>query len=475
MKINAQQMLHEIDDHYRNDIEPVLKDYIRIPNKSPLFDPQWEANGHMHRAADLLASWCKRQKVKGLTVEILQLPQRTPVLFVTIPGQVPGNVLLYGHFDKQPEFTGWDEGLSPWEPVVKDGKLYGRGGADDGYAIFSSLLSISLLQKHNIPHATCHILIEGSEESGSVDLPAYVEHLGARLGEPDLVVCLDAECANYDQFWLTTSLRGNMVGTLRVSVLREGVHSGMATGIAPSSVRILRALLERVEHALTGDIAIESLYSPIPPQRVEEAQQAAAVLKGSVAGKLPFLEGVEAISDNPTELLLNSTWKPTLAVTGAEGLPPLLSAGNVLLPEVAVKLSLRLPPTLDAEAAAVAVKTALETDPPYNAHVSFNVESSLAGWHAPALSPWLKEALDDGSQAFFGAPAMMMGTGGSIPFIGMLGRRYPQTQFLVTGVLGPHSNAHGPNEFLHLDAVRKLTGCVVTVLAHHGQRSGQVA
>jgi len=471
MNLNPTQILNEIDEHYRTDIEPVLKDYIRIPNKSPLFDPKWESHGHMQRAAELLANWCKRQKVQGLAVEILQIPRRTPVLFLTIPGQVEGTVLLYGHFDKQPEFTGWEDGLSPWEPVVRDGKLYGRGGADDGYAVFSSLLSIAVLQKHKIPHATCHILIEGSEESGSIDLPAYVEFLGDRLGEPDLVVCLDAECANYDQFWLTTSLRGNMVGTLRVSVLSEGVHSGMATGIAPSSVRILRALLERVEHATTGDIAIESLYSPIPPKRVEEAQQTAKVLGGSVAGKLPFLEGVEAVSDNPTELLLNSTWKPTLAVTGAEGLPPLLSAGNVLLPEVAVKLSLRLPPTLDAKAAAAAVKSVIETDPPYQAKVEFKVESSLAGWHAPALAPWLQDALQEGSSAYFGKPAMMMGTGGSIPFIGMLGERYPRTQFLVTGILGPHSNAHGPNEFLHLDAVRKLTGCVVTVLARHGQQA----
>lgn len=471
MKLDNTKILAEIDSHYHNDIEHVLKDYIRIPNKSPLFDPQWEQNGHMFKAASLLQDWCKRQPVQGLSIEILQLAGRTPVLFLTVTGSAPGNVLLYGHFDKQPEFTGWEPGLGPWEPVVRDGKLYGRGGADDGYAIFSSLLSILLLQKNKIPHATCHILIEGSEESGSVDLPFYVEHLGERLGQPDLVVCLDAECANYDQFWLTTSLRGNMVGTLTVGVLKEGVHSGMATGIAPSAVRVLRNLLDRIENSLTGDIVVESLYSPIPSQRIDEAAQAASVLKGAVAGKLPFLDGVEAISDNPTELLLNSTWKPTLAITGADGLPPLVSAGNVLLPAVSVKLSLRLPPTLDAQQAAIEVKALLERDPPYGAKVSFKVESSLSGWHAPSLAPWLSDALQEGSLAHFGQPAMMMGTGGSIPFIGMLGRRYPQTQFLVTGVLGPHSNAHGPNEFLHLAAVRKLTGCVITVLARHAEQA----
>jgi acetylornithine deacetylase/succinyl-diaminopimelate desuccinylase-like protein len=471
MNFDPKQILADIDHHYSHDIEPVLKQYIRIPNKSPLFDPDWAQNGHMFKAAALLQGWCKRQSVQGLEIETLQLTGRTPVLFLTIPGSAPGNVLLYGHFDKQPEFTGWDEGLSPWEPVVKDGKLYGRGGADDGYAIFSSLLSILLLQKYKIPHATCHILIEGSEESGSIDLPFYVEHLGPKLGEPDLVVCLDAECANYDQFWLTTSLRGNLVGTLKVAVLSEGVHSGMATGIAPSAVRVLRHLLDRIENSLTGDITVESLYSPIPQNRVKEASQAASVLGGSVAGKLPFLEGVEAISDNPTELLLNSTWKPTLAVTGAAGLPALVSAGNVLLPEVALKLSLRLPPTLDADKAAIEIKQILEANPPYQAKVSFTVESSQAGWHAPELAPWLSAALQTGSRAFFGREAMMMGTGGSIPFIGMLGKRYPNTQFLVTGILGPHSNAHGPNEFLHLDAVRKLTGCVISVLAEQAKQA----
>jgi acetylornithine deacetylase/succinyl-diaminopimelate desuccinylase-like protein len=403
-------------------------------------------------------------------VEVLRLPGRTPVIYAEVQGTAPGRVLLYGHFDKQPEFTGWEPGLSPWEPVFRDGKLYGRGGADDGYAIFSSLLAIRLLQEQGVPHAACSILIEGSEESGSIDLPAYVEHLADRLGEPDLVVCLDAECGNYDQFWLTTSLRGNLVGTLSVEVLTEGVHSGMGTGIAASPFRILRGLLDRLENVHNGDIALESLHVPTPAHRVSEARAAARVLGDEVAGKLPFAEGVRPLSDDATELLINSTWKPTLTITGAEGLPALGSAGNVLLPRVAVKVSMRLPPTLDAELAAAQVKSTLERDPPYGARVQFDINSSLGGWHAPALAPWLDEALQQASQNHFGKPCLAMGTGGSIPFIGMLAARYPKTQFLVTGVLGPKSNAHGPNEFLHLGMVRGVTACAAEILAAHGAR-----
>jgi acetylornithine deacetylase/succinyl-diaminopimelate desuccinylase-like protein len=464
-----------IAEAWRTSIVPCLESFIRIPNKSPLFDPDWQRNGHMARALELLVAWCRSQPIRGMTVTPLSLPGRTPVLLIEVEGQAPGQVLLYGHFDKQPEFTGWSEGLGPWTPVRRDGRLYGRGGADDGYAVFASLLAIRALQAGGTPHARCVVLIEGSEESGSIDLPAYVEHLGERLGALDLVVCLDAECGNYEQFWLTTSLRGNLVGNLSVEVLSEGVHSGMATGIAPSAFRILRALIERLESASTGDILLEELYVPVPAERLAQARAAATVLGAQVAGKLPFLTGVRAVGTDPCELLLNSTWKPTLAVTGAEGLPALQDAGNVLLPRVAAKLSLRLPPTLEAEAAARRIRAVLEDDPPYGAHVGFEAGAAQAGWNAPPLAPWLEQALEQSSRAWFGRAPLAMGTGGSIPFIGMLADRYPGTQFLVTGVLGPASNAHGPNEFLDLATAERLTGCVADVLRAHGARAPRVS
>jgi acetylornithine deacetylase/succinyl-diaminopimelate desuccinylase-like protein len=457
---------------FRESIVPRLSEYIRIPNKSPLFDAEWESHGHMLRAAELMAAWCREQPIAGLTVEILHEPGRTPVLFCEIPGDGPDTVLLYGHMDKQPEFTGWAEGLSPWEPVLRDGKLYGRGGADDGYAVFSSLTAIRLLQEQKVPHARCVVLIEACEESGSYDLPHYVEVLAKRIGSPGLVVCLDAECGNYEQLWCTTSLRGNLVGDLVVEGLTEGVHSGAGTGIAPSVFRIARTLLARVESDVTGDILVDEMSVPIPAARIEQARAAADVLGDQVAGKLPFVPGARPLTDAPVERVLNNTWRPTLAVTGAAGLPAMKNAGNVLLPRVEFKLSFRLPPSADAEAAAAAVKRRLEADPPYGVRVRFDVGSSQPGWDAPPIAPWLEDSMRDASRATFGRDAMYLGTGGSIPFIGMLGERFPATQFLVTGVLGPHSNAHGPNEFLHLECAEKLTVCVAKVIAdHHGRQA----
>jgi len=448
-------------------IVPRLCDYIRIPNKSPDFDPDWQAHGHMDRAAELMAAWCREQKIKGLKVEIIRAGDRTPLLLCEIPGTGPGTTMLYGHMDKQPEFTGWAEGLSPWEPVIRDGRLYGRGGADDGYAVFSSLTAIRLLQQQAIPHARCVVLIEACEESGSYDLPYYVDALADRIGTPSLVVCLDAECGNYDQLWCTTSLRGNLVGTLSMEMLTEGVHSGAGTGVAASVFRIARTLLGRVENDVTGDLLLEELYAEIPPARKTQARAAAAVLGDQVAGKIPFIPGAHPLTDAPYELILNSTWRPSFTITGAGGLPTLQNAGNVLLPRLDLKLSFRLPPTTDAAIAATIVKKRLEADPPYGARVTFEVGSSLAGWDAPALAPWLERSMREASNASFGRDAMYLGTGGSIPFIGLLGERFPGTQFLVTGVLGPQANAHGPNEFLHLDYAQKLTVCVAKVLADH--------
>ena len=468
--MNVTDTARRIDAEWTRSIEPTLARYIAIPNKSPAFDRDWQAAGHMDRAAALLVDWCRTQPLEGFSIETVRLPGRTPLLFAEVAGTAPGSVLLYGHFDKQPEFSGWEPGLGPWTAVVREGRLYGRGGADDGYALFSSLLAIRTLQEQGIPHARCVILIEGSEESGSVDLPAYVEHLGARLGSPDLVVCLDAECGNYQQFWLTTTLRGNLTGTLSVEMLKEGVHSGMGSGIAASPFRIARGLLDRLENVHSGDVLLEELHVRTPPARLAEARETAAALGAAVAGKVSLVTGARPVSNDPVELLLNSTWKPTLVVTGADGLPALKDAGNVLLPRVDLKLSLRLPPTVDGAAAAARVREVLLHDPPYGARVGFSLDSSMSGWDAPALAPWLAAAIARGSREFFGRDALAMGMGGSIPFIGMLARRYPATQFLVTGVLGPASNAHGPNEFLELATVRRVTGCVARVLADHAAR-----
>ncbi len=469
--MDLKKLQAHIDRAWDESILDALTRYIRIPNQSPLFDPQWEAHGHMERAIELMAQWCRDQSVRGARVEIRRLPGRTPLLFVEVPGEIPGNVLLYGHLDKQPEFTGWDSGLGPWEPVLREGRLYGRGGADDGYAVFSSLTAIAALQAQKVALPRCVLLIEACEESGSVDLPAHLEALGAEITAPSLVVCLDAECGNYDQVWCTTSLRGNITGDLCVRVLSQGVHSGMATGIAPVPFRIVSQVLARLENPVTGDVLLEELNAPIPKDRRAQVTAAARVLDASVSGKLPFAAGVRPLSDDPAELIINSTWRPTLAVTGADGLPPVVSAGNVLLPELTFKLSLRLAPTTDADAAARLIQETLERDPPYGAQVRFTNVSATSGWNAPAFAPWLEQSISAASRAVYGREAIHLGCGGSIPFMGMLGEQFPDTQFFITGVLGPQANAHGPNEFLHVGYAKKLTACVSLVLADCARRA----
>ncbi len=459
-----------IDNTWDDSIVPSLMEYVRIPNKSPHFDKQWQEHGYMDKAVELVEAWCRKQPVKGMSVEVMRLPNRTPLLFIEVPGEIDDCVVLYGHLDKQPEFTGWSEGLEPWNPVIRDDRLYGRGGADDGYAVFSSLTAIRALQEQGVAHARCVLIIECCEESGSYDLPAHIDALRDRIGTPSLVICLDAECGNYDQLWCTTSLRGNLVGTLSVDVLTEGVHSGAASGIVASSFRVLRRALSRIEDEETGRILVEALYAEIPEQRVEQAEQAATVLGDTVYEKFPFVKGMKPLTTDIKELLLNNTWRPALAVTGAERIPDFGSAGNVLRPGTSVKLSFRLPPTTDAADAGQAVKAALEAEPLYDAKVHFEVESPMGGWNAPAVSPWLADSMQRASQTFFGADAMYMGTGGSIPFMGMLGEMFPQAQFLVTGLLGPKSNAHGPNEFLHIPTGKKLTACVTQILADHAAR-----
>jgi acetylornithine deacetylase/succinyl-diaminopimelate desuccinylase-like protein len=460
-----------VNELWDTEIIPQLCDYIRIPNKSPHFDPDWEEHGHMEQAVEMLEAWIKTQPVKGMQVEIVRLAGRTPILFIDIPGDSDDVVLLYGHYDKQPEFSGWADDLDPWTPVIKDGKLYGRGGADDGYSTFGSLTAIRALQEQGIPHAHCVVLIEGCEESGSFDLPHYMDLLGDRIGSPSLVVCLDAECGNYEQLWCTTSLRGNLTGTLRADVLTEGVHSGSAGGIVPSSFRVLRNLLSRIEDETTGTISIDALYVDVPEQRSDQAKLAAETLGDSVYLKYPWAVSAPSLAESPYQILLNNTWRPAMSVTGADGLPALVNAGNVQLPYTTLKLSFRLPPTCDAELAASAVKEVLEADTNPLAKVEFDADSSMAGWNAPPVADWLEASMQRASDAFFGKPSMYMGTGGTIPFMGMLGEKFPDAQFLVTGLLGPSSNAHGPNEFLHIETGKRLTSCVAQVLEDHFNRT----
>jgi acetylornithine deacetylase/succinyl-diaminopimelate desuccinylase-like protein len=445
---------------WEQSVLPALERYIAIPAKSPAFDSDWQAHGQIDGALALIEGWCRENAPPRASVRVERLPGKTPLLLIDVPGRGEERVLLYGHFDKQPEMNGWREGLGPWSPVREGDRLYGRGGADDGYSTFAAVVALRLLEDQGVPHAPCTILIEGSEESGSIDLPDYLEAVAGDIGRPGLIVCLDSGCGNYDQLWVTTSLRGIAGGVLRVSLLSEGVHSGDGSGVVADSFRVARRLLDRV--VLEPEFQVQ-----VPPERVEQAERLAAILGEQTYARFPLLPGAGPVTAEPRELILNRTWRPALAVTGAAGLPPVENAGNVLRPATALKLSLRLPPTCDAEVACRRLKEILEEDPPYGARVEFEADSPAAGWNAPATAPWLRDAIDAASRASFGREAAFMGEGGSIPFMAMLGRRYPEAQFLITGVLGPGANAHGPNEFLHVPTAQRLTAAVAQVIAAH--------
>ena len=465
--MNIEKLQNFVNQKWEQEIIPELKTFIAIPNKSPVFDADWQKHGYMQQAVDLIKDWCLKQDIAGMRLEVIAHGDRTPLIFMEIPGQIDETVLLYGHLDKQPEMTGWDDDLGPWKPVLKGDKLYGRGGADDGYAAFASLTAIKALQLQDIPHARCVVLIEASEESGSTDLPYYVDALAEQIGTPNLVVCLDSGCGNYEQLWSTTSLRGLVNGDLTVELLKEGVHSGYGSGIYASSFRVLRELLSRLEDQVTGKVTVPEVQVTIPEQRIEQAKVAANALGDNVYQCFPSHKDVEPVTNDVVELLLNRTWRAQLSITGADGLPPLETAGNVLRPKTAVKISMRVPPTCDAKAATHAVKKLLEENVPYNAKVHFEAEQEANGWNAPVLADWLHEASDEASMQVYGKPVAYMGEGGSIPFMGMLGERFPDAQFLIAGVLGPNSNAHGPNEFLHIPMGKNLTSCVAYVVAKH--------
>ena len=474
--LNAAQALTQVTEKWDGDIVKQLTDYIAIPAKSPVFDSDWAAHGYLETVMRNAAAWVEAQKVEGLSLEIVRLEGRTPVLFFEIPATRADSkqtVLMYGHLDKQPEFNGWRSDLGPWTPKYENGLLYGRGGADDGYAVYASIAAVQALKSQGVAHPRIVGLIETCEESGSYDLLPYVKALEKRLGDVALVVCLDSGAGNYDQLWLTTSLRGNAGGVLKVEVLTEGVHSGDASGLVPSSFRIMRDVLDRLEDSKTGRLLPQSFHCEVPADRLAQAHATAAILGDELYKRFPWAhydcEGSSTftlpMTTDPVEALLNRTWRPTLSVTGAEGFPAFRDAGNVLRPYTAFKLSLRFPPLIDASAAVQELKALLEDNAPYQAKVTFQSNGGANGWNAPASVPWFDNALNDASQNFFGAPCGTIGQGGTIPLMGMLSKGFPKAQMMVCGVLGPRSNAHGPNEFLHVPYAKKLTAAVAHVIA----------
>jgi acetylornithine deacetylase/succinyl-diaminopimelate desuccinylase-like protein len=456
------------------EILPSLSDLVAIPALSPVFDPAWSQNGHLDDAAAHVSKWVADRNLPGVTVETVRLEGRTPLVVVDIPAttgaQDAGTVVLYGHLDKQPPVGGWADGLGPWTPVIRDGRLYGRGAADDGYSGYAAVAAIEGVRAAGGSHARCVILLETSEESGSPDLAPYLVHLKDRLGDVTLVVCLDSGGNDYSRLWITTSLRGLVSADVTVRVLDSGAHSGMASGVVPSSFRIMRTLLDRIENSATGEVLVPEMHVEIPPHRVEEARVSAAAAAGTIGSIWPFAAGTRPVSDDDLELVLNNSWRPTLSVIGASGLPEPLDAGNVLRPFTTLSLSFRLPPTADSAASLESFRKALTADVPYGAQVEITHADIADGWDAPALAPWLRTAVDEVSTTVFDAPWGTIGLGGSIPFMGLLAETYPEAQFLVTGACGADSNIHVPNEWLHLGQAARVSTSVGHVLHAHATR-----
>jgi acetylornithine deacetylase/succinyl-diaminopimelate desuccinylase-like protein len=447
--------LTTIDAAWEERILPALSEYTRIQCLSPAFDPDWAERGAIMAAAELLRDWALDQDA-GLITEIVQLPGRTPVLLVENGGSGEP-ILMYGHLDKQPPLGDWRPGLAPFEPVRQGDLLYGRGTADDGYALFAAVTALLAAEGGR---GRVVILIEASEESGSPDLSAYVEHLQGRIGTPSLVICLDSGCLSYDRLWLTSSLRGNLVASVRVDVLTEGVHSGMAGGVVPSSFRILRRILSRIEDEATGEILLPELRGAGVPADLRAALTEAA--REVSDGALPVVDGLRLSGSGEADRLVTRAWAAALEVTGMDGIPAVRDGGNVLRPFTTAKLSLRLPPDVDAQAAADALLSAIVTDE--GAHLTIDLEGVANGWVAPPLEADNAAALERVSQATFGRGVGFHGEGGTIPFLADLKRSFPGTQFVATGVLGPHSNAHGPNEFLHIPMAKAVTRAVAELL-----------
>jgi acetylornithine deacetylase/succinyl-diaminopimelate desuccinylase-like protein len=466
------ELLEAADRLFEHDALAALEGYVRIPCLSPAFDPEWASHGHLQAAAELLLDWVRARPMAGLEAELVQLPGLTPVIVAELPptaghgssGEAP--TLLYGHLDKQPPLGEWRKGLDPFVPVREGDRLYGRGSADDGYSVFAAVGALQALHECGLEHGRCIVLIEASEESGSPHLAAYLELLAARFGSggPCLVVCLDSGCPTYDRLWTTTSLRGLLSAEIRVDVLTEGVHSGSAGGVVPSSFRILRRLLSRIEDEETGAILLEECNAPIPEIRRSEAEALVATLGEGAVDGFPTVPGLRLGGADALERVLARTWAPSLALVGMDGVPSVGDGGNVLRPFTTGRIAMRLPPSADAPAAAARLAQVLCDDPPDGARVAVTAEGAK-GFDAPPTAPWLAEAVEQASVSYFGQPSGAAGEGGTIPFLSALREQYPGAQFLVTGVLGPESNAHGPNEMLHLPTAKAVTASVAHVLS----------
>ena len=466
MPVDLDSMAENADRIWEESILPSLSEFIEIHALSPMFEPNWDELGELQATLDLFCSWLDNQGLQGMSYNVHRIANHSPVLLVTIEGTGSGEVLFYSHLDKQPSRPHlWSEGLHPLKAVRREPFLYGRGSVDDGYGGYLCVTAIRLLQEAGIPHPKATFLIETCEESGSYDLPPYLDELTENLGNPDLVVVLDSGGPSYEHIWVTEALRGLVAGNLSVKVSHEGVHSGMSGGAIPSSFRIQRMLLDRIENSQTGEVLIPEMHVEISDNIMQQATALAEVLGDELWSSLPTVETLESQSKDVSEMLLDINWRPALSVIGADGIPSVQSAGNVLRTNTDLKISFRIPPGVNAEEVQDVVKQILEANPPYGAEVTYNPTEPADGFHAPPLHEGIASALESASLHLTGKPPMSTWIGGTIPFMAMIQNKYPNACFLCTGSSGPGNNAHGPDEKLHIPHSKRVNVALAAAIA----------
>ena len=466
MAVDLDRLSERADELWESSILPSLCKFIEIEALSPGFEPNWAEKGELDATIDLFTAWLDEQNIENMSYEVHRIDDRSPVLLVSVEGTGPGEVIFYSHLDKQPSRPNlWSEGLHPLKGVRRDPWLFGRGALDDGYGGYLCVTALRMLQEQGVPYPTSHFLIETCEESGSFDLPPYLEALSEKLGNPDLVVVLDSGGPDYEHIWVTEALRGLVSGNLSVRVSHEGVHSGMSGGTIPSSFRIQRMLLDRVEDSVTGKVLIPEMHVDISDKVHEEATALAKLLANGIWDQLPVVDNLLPQHSGTKEILLDMNWRPAMAVIGADGIPPSQTAGNVLRTNTDLKLSFRIPPGVDAVTVDELVKQRLEENPPYGAEVTYAQDAVADGFHAPPMQGKVSEALAEASQHVSGLPPMATWIGGTIPFMAMMQNKYPNTSFLCTGTGGPGNNAHGPDEKLHIPSSKRLTAVLAATVA----------
>ena len=451
-----------IEKMFTYNMIPNLMNFIRIPNLSPAYDYEWNTNGLLLKAANLIIAYAKSLEIKNAQINLIQDKGYSPLIFIEIPASRPNDnrtVLLYAHFDKQPHGTGWDDDKGPTKPVIQNGRLYGRGSADDGYASFSMLTAIKACQEHNCPLPRICLIFEGAEESTDEHLTYYFNKLLPIIGENVIAfIPLDSGCADYDRLWITNSLRGVCDYEINIQTLDNNISFGPeASGRIAENLFILRKAIDAVMDTSTGDVKIEEFYvKDIPEEIQEEMDKEIEIVGEQFFKEIPLYEGVKPLKTDIKEAMINNRWKPTCSILGIDNCPKIEDNGFGVKKSITVKMSMRLPPGIDSHAALEALKKVVKENIYFDAKVKFLSAEVADGWKLTNFSEKTKNVLNKASKEYFGNELVFKGMGGSIPFITYFQTKYPNADVICTGILGADCFEHGPNENLHLEACKKM-------------------